>query len=401
MNIFEEKSGRRNPGCLTRLQVNALREVLAMSEKDPSVVSDLEGCGPIARMEEAFANFSGSRYALALSSGTGAVHAALLASGVGPGDEVIVTPYSWPQSVGPVLFTGATPVFADIDPYTFNLDPESVATRVSAKTRAIIPVHLFGHVADIPRLQEIANHCGATLIVDAAHAMGAMLNGVPIGALGDIVCFSLGRGKLVSGGEGGILTTNNTEIFEKALCLTQHEERVKRWFPASRRPEMFSLNYRLHPLTAILALADLNVVRSILDHRESIFNSFWGGLGKQSLLLPQKTTPHEKPAPYGIPLTFHGDFDRGRFALAVHQKGVPLRCGPIGNPLHFRLQKRNGLKIPFHDSHLPGSCPVAEERCAKRELIVLSGLDMDGVSPEIAFSMGELIRNELQKNRQN
>ena len=119
--IWKEK-----PGCLTSNQISTLVEALGKGSNDPSLLSDLEGCGPVANLEAAFARIAGTKFALSLSSGTAAIHAALIASGVGPGDEVIVTPYSWPQSVAPVLFTGATPVFADIDNKNLNLDPESV-----------------------------------------------------------------------------------------------------------------------------------------------------------------------------------------------------------------------------------------------------------------------------------
>ncbi|MDI6755025.1 MAG: DegT/DnrJ/EryC1/StrS family aminotransferase [Thermodesulfobacteriota bacterium] len=396
MDNLGGKTDLRKPGCFTRAQIDRLKEVVLKSGEDPSLVSDLEGCGPIARLEEAFARVAGTRFALALSSGTAAIHSALLAAGVGYGDEVIVTPYSWPQSISPVLFTGAIPVFADIDPLTFNIDPESVSKLLSPKTHAIIPVHLFGHMADMDRLMDMAVDCGAALISDGAHALGAALNGKPVGAWGDAVCFSLGRGKLISSGEGGILATSNPKIYEKAVCLTQHEDRAKRIWPASHRPEIFSLNYRLHPLAAILAQADLDSIRDVLSNRQRVFDGFWEGLGRQQFLSPQASLEGERPAAYGIPLTAAINMNRENLVWAAQAKRIPLRCGPVSNPLHLRLGKAVGPRIPFHRTHLPGSCPKAEERCEKQELLVLSALDMDGLSPEAAYLMGKGIREELE-----
>lgn len=390
----------RKPGCLTQNQLQVLHAALLKGEEDFSMLCDLEGCGPISRLEASFSDLAGTRFTLALSSGTAAIHAALLAAGVAHGDEVIVTSYSWPQSISPVLYAGATPVFADINPDTFNLDPISVAERISSKTRAIICVHLFGHIADMTALQQIAENCDAVLIADCAHAIGARYRGMPAGAWGDMTCFSLGRGKLISGGEGGILATNDKVLYEKAICLTQHEDRTKRIWPASQRPEIFSLNYRMHPLAAILALSDLDSMGQILEHRRKVFESFWEGLGSQDVLIPQWSLPQEEPVPYGIPFTIGNNRDREKLILKAQQKSIPLRCGPVCAPLHLRLRKSVGPQIHFHSSQLPGSCPSAEERCARRELFLLSGLDMDGISPDSAFSMGRIIRNELMADQE-
>jgi perosamine synthetase len=385
-------------GCLSREQTTALYEELSLSADNPSILSDLEGCGPVARLEEAFANLCGTHYALALSSGTAAIHAALLAAGVGPGDEVIVSPYSWSQSVSPVLFTGATPIFADIDEGTLNLHPDSVRHCITGKTRAIIVVHLFGHMADMTNLQRISHEAGALLITDAAHAIGAYLWNKPAGFWGGISCFSLGRGKLVCGGEGGILTTNNPDLYERAVCLTQHKERVKRLKPASCRKDTFALNYRLHPIAALLALTDLQSLNEKLNHRRRIYQAFWEGLGKQGILSPQKTICGEIPSYYGIPLTADHTIHREALVATSHDAGIPLRCGPVRMPLHLRLHDAVSPQHSFHPSHLKGSCPAAEDRCLKKELLALSALDMDGMAVEVTALMGEKLARILMSN---
>ena len=384
-------------GCMTQTQISSLKDALIRADKDPSLLCDLEGCGPVAELEKEFARICGTRFALAVSSGTASIHTALLASGVGPGDEVIVSPYSWEQSVSPVLFIGATPVFADIDSRTLNMDPESALRRMSTRTKAILPVHLFGHPADMGRLEEIARMSGAVLISDAAHALGARLHGRPVGGWGDIACFSLGRGKLVSGGEGGLLVTDDESLFEKAVSLSQHIERQRRIKGPGQLIESFGLNYRIHTFAAILALSDLKDMERKLDHRKAVTDGFWEGIGEQEFIVPPDIIDGELPSPYGIPLSFEKANGREIFVMHLQEKGVPLRCGPVRVPLHIRLNK-GALPHTKPDCSQQGEvCPMAEERCNKRELWALSALDTDGSSPEEAYGMGEMIRTEMRR----
>jgi len=386
-----------SPGCMTLPQISALKNALKIAGNDPSLLCDLEGCGPVFELEREFALICGTRFALAVSSGTAAIHAALLASGIGPGDEVIVTPYSWPQSVAPVIFSGATPVFADIDPLTLNLDTESVLGRISSRTRAILPVHLFGHPADMVRLEKLAGEIGAVLISDAAHALGARLDSRSIGAWGDISCFSLGRGKLVSGGEGGIITTDDEVLYEKAVAMTQHPERLNRVKGQCEFSEEFGLNFRIHPLAAILALCDLRDIKKKKTHRKEVLVAFSDGLGKQDVFSFQAVLDDEELVAYGIPLSFVKDEGRKRLVSILQGRGVPLRCGPVVIPLHFRLNKGRGPLSPFHCSQKKGACPMAEKRCKSQELWVLSALDMDGISTKEAYDMGVIIRSEAER----
>jgi perosamine synthetase len=379
------------PGCMSGFQTEALKAALEKSGSDLSIFSDLEGCGPVARLEEAFANLCGAKYSLALSSGTAALHTALLACEVGAGDEVIVTPYSWSQSVAPVLFTGATPVFADIHPETLNMSPDAVEAWISPRTKAIMPVHLFGHPAEMRRLQEIANKAEAFLICDGAHALGTLLDGQPAGRWGDITCFSLGRGKLVSAGEGGILATNDLQVFEKALALTQHVERLRRLKSLGNVMEPFGLNYRIHPLAAILGLSDLQLAGEKLRHRQTVLELYKKSLKETELLKMPELILGETPAAYGIPLLFVECQGREDFVATVQAEGVPLRAGPVRVPLHLRLGAGPGPLPPFHPSQERGACPFAEEQCERRELWALSAVDMDAVSLDEARAMGRTI----------
>jgi len=400
-NLVSDLSSWR-AGRFTPLQVKRLVEAARAGKENPSYLSDLEGAGPIAELERAMARVLDVRHVLALSSCTAAIHTALLAMGIGPGDEVIVSPYSWGQSVAPVLFTGATAVFADIDPDTLCLDPASVQESLSPRTRAILPIHLFGHMSDMNALTKIADANGLAVAADAAHAMGARLAGRTVAQWGDTACFSLGRGKLVSGGEGGLLATDYADLYERALSLTQHPTRIMRELgPGSKGvgSEDLGYNYRMHPLAAVLALADIENLEQRLSHRRNVWAAFHEGLGEVPFLSPPVSQASEQWTAYGISLTFkdkkNGAVSREELVAAAQQQGVPLRCGPVETPLHLRsaFQRSNDVAycahcIQSHTSHRPGACPVAEQRCAHEELWALSALDMDGIGGEQAYELG-------------
>jgi dTDP-4-amino-4,6-dideoxygalactose transaminase len=169
--------------------------------------------GPeVAAFEQEFAAYCGAAECIALNSGTSALHLALLAAGVGPGDEVITVPFTFVASVAAVTYTGARPVLVDIDPRSFTMDPATIEAAITPRTKAILPVHLYGQSADMAPIMEIAQRHGLVVIEDAAQAHGAKYKGRPVGSIGDIGCFSFYPGKnLGAYGEGGAVTTNNPE----------------------------------------------------------------------------------------------------------------------------------------------------------------------------------------------
>lgn len=179
--------------------------------------------GPKVReFEEAFAAYVGAKYAVAVSSGTAALHAAAFAAGFGPGDEVITTPITFVATANCILYRGATPVFADIAPRTYNIDPEQVAKKITPRTKALIPVHFAGQPCDLDAIHDIARQHGLTVIEDAAHALGAEYKGRRIGGLSDLTIFSFHPVKHITTGEGGMVTTNSRELYEKLLMFRNH-----------------------------------------------------------------------------------------------------------------------------------------------------------------------------------
>jgi dTDP-4-amino-4,6-dideoxygalactose transaminase len=357
--------------------VTAVRE----GTRDWRYLSSIAGGGPVGAFEKRFASYLGVRHALGLSSCTAALHTALIVCSVRTGDEVIVSPYTWGQSVSPILFVGATPVFADIDPLTYNLDPASVVSRVTAKTKAIIVVHIFGHPAAMDKLMAVACQHGLAIIEDCAQATGATYRGQKVGTLGDVGCFSLGYGKALSGGEGGVLVTDDDAIHERAVLLTQHPLRQAQDVrDPGLRPMADSLgyNYRMHPLAAVIAGAQLETLDSRNAARRAAFESLSSRLTGIPGIQPVAVRPgcehvFHRYSPTFVPEEVKG-LPRETYVQALVAEGVPISLGPIGTPIHRRQSFRKWHRIYAnhrrHRSHRAGNdeCVVAEHRCAEAEL---------------------------------
>jgi dTDP-4-amino-4,6-dideoxygalactose transaminase len=187
-------------------------------EIDAAIARVLDSCqfvlgSEVAGFEQEFAAYSGTTECIAVNSGTSALHLALLAAGVGPGDEVITVPFTFVASVAAVLYAGARPVLVDIDPRSFTLDPAAIEAAITSHTKAILPVHLYGQPADMDPIMEVARRHGLIVIEDAAQAHGAKYKDRPVGSIGDMACFSFYPGKnLGAYGEGGAVTTSNAEL---------------------------------------------------------------------------------------------------------------------------------------------------------------------------------------------
>lgn len=208
--------------------------------------------GPkVAEFEEKFAQYVGTKYAVATSSGTTALHLALLAAGVGEGDEVITTPFSFAATGNSVLYTGARPVFVDIDSQTYNLDPAQIEAAITPQTKAILPVHLYGQPADMDPIMEIAAKHDLRVIEDAAQAHGAIYKGKMAGSLGDMACFSFYPTKNMTTSEGGIITTDNKELADKCRILRAHGEKER------YQHVVLGYNFRMTDIAAAIGLAQL------------------------------------------------------------------------------------------------------------------------------------------------
>lgn len=229
--------------------------------------------GPfVIRFEEEFAAFVGARYAVATCNGTAAIHTALLVLGVGPGDDVLVSTFTFVASVNPIRYQGASPVLIDSEPRTWNMDPALVVAELQTRAaagrlpKAILVVHLYGHPADMDPILEAAGRFGVPVVEDAAESLGATHRGRAVGTLGRIGCYSFNGNKVITTGGGGMLVTNDPELARRARHLTTQAKRpgLEYWH------DDIGYNYRLTNLQAALGVAQLEVLPSFLERKRQI-----------------------------------------------------------------------------------------------------------------------------------
>ncbi len=269
--------------------------------------------GPrVAEFEEKFAEVCGVPYAVATSSGTAGLHLSLLANGIGEGDEVITSSFTFIASVNSILFVGAKPVFVDIDDETFNLDPASLERAITEKTRAIMPVHLYGQLCDMDPILEIAKKHDLVIIEDAAQAIGAKYKGKLSGSFGTGV-FSLYATKNVMSGEGGMITTNDEAVAEHCRMLRNHGMKQRYYH------DFLGYNYRMTDIHAAIGLAQLSRLEEMTQLRK--MNAEYFNTNLTSVVTP-KTRRDVEHVWHQYTVRFDGGRDRDRAADVLREKGV-------------------------------------------------------------------------------
>jgi len=227
--------------------------------------------GPnVQGFEKSLAKYVGVNYAVTFNSGTSALHAVLIAHGIGRGDEVIVPSFTFISTANAPLFVGAKPVFAEIEEKTYGLDPQDVKRKITSKTRAIIPIHYGGCPCQIKEIIKIAKKYNLLLIEDAAESLGATINGKKVGSFGNAAMFSFCAPKVITTGEGGAIVTNSREIFEKLKLIRSHgRAETSDYFSSSEYLEYITLgyNFRMSNITAALAIAQLEKIDKIIEMR--------------------------------------------------------------------------------------------------------------------------------------
>lgn len=239
--------------------------------------SDFLTTGPkITEFEQTVADYVGAKYAVAISNGTSALHAACFAAGIGPGDEVITTPLTFAASANCVLYCGGTPVFADVDPKTYNIDPEDIQRKITDRTKAIIAVHLAGQPCDMDAIHSIAREHGLIVIEDGAHALGSVYKGKKVGSMSDMTTFSFHPVKPITTGEGGMIVTDNEDFYKKMILFRSHgitrdDSMMTRndgpWFY-----QQFDLgyNYRITDIQCALGCSQMKKLDRFLARRKEI-----------------------------------------------------------------------------------------------------------------------------------
>jgi len=220
----------------------------------------------IPEFEEKFAHYCGVKYGIATSNGTVALHLALTALGIGPGDEVIIPTLTFVATANAVTYTGAKPIFIDSQPEYWCIDPEKIEEAITAKTKAIIPVHLYGHPCDMDAILAIAKRHNLYVIEDAAEAHGAEYKGRKVGSFGDISCFSFYGNKIITTGEGGMCLTNDEKLAEKMRILRDHGMNPnKRYWH-----DVIGFNYRMTNMQAAIGVAQLKKLDGFIERKRNI-----------------------------------------------------------------------------------------------------------------------------------
>ncbi len=249
---------------------------------DAVLKSDFLTTGPMAKeFETEIADYVGAEYAVAFANGTAALHAACYAAGIKSGDEVITTPITFAASSNCILYMGATPVFADINSETFNIDPEQIAKKITSKTRAIIPVDYTGQVVDIDAIKDIIKGKDIILIEDAAHSLGTKYKGSPVGGLVDMTEFSFHPVKTITTGEGGMITTNNKEYYIKLMnfrshCITRDKSQMANKDGDYWYYEQIDLgfNYRITDFQCALGISQMKKLSWFIERRKEIVSKY-------------------------------------------------------------------------------------------------------------------------------
>lgn len=366
-------------------EISAVVEALSKSSENWEYLCSAAGGGPTAEFEKAFADFMGAKHAMCTAGGGPALHIAVMAAGVEAGDEVIVSPYTWGQTVSCILQQNAIPIFADIDPKTYTLNPQAVEARISPYTKAIVVVHIYGHPADMDAIMKVAKKHGLKVIEDCAQATGATYKGRRVGTMGDFGCFSIGDGKQIIGGEGGVLLTNDDKLYELANVFGQHPARQAHAVsdPALKKyTDSLIYTYRIHPLAAVIAKVQLQYLDPWNSERRRNHELLSKGLEEIAGIDPPTAAPecehvYHIYSPSFVPEEVEG-VSRQTFVEALAAEGVPIGLGYVRTPIHLRprMQEKKyffGRGYPWRAAsreitYKKGDCPIAEERCEGTEL---------------------------------
>jgi dTDP-4-amino-4,6-dideoxygalactose transaminase len=277
------------------------------------------GAGPnVTEFEKNYAAFAGVKHAVAVNTGTAALHAAMLAAGIGAGDEVILPAFTFVATAEAVVMAGAKPVFADIDPETYNLSPNAIKKAVTKKTRAIVPVDLYGLPADTKPIGEIAAEHGLVVIEDCAQSHGATYQGKPAGFFADLACWSLYAAKNIGTGEGGFVTTDNDDLAEKVRMVRTHGEKVK------YTSLMLGTNYRMSEIQAAIGVVQLKKLPEFLAKRTSNAQALNRLLGKsEKIKLPSKLANRTASwYLYTVRIRNATQTQRNKLISELHSKGI-------------------------------------------------------------------------------
>ena len=329
-----------------------------------TLLSDYITCGPrIREMEKTFCDYTGAKYAVAVSNGTAALHCACIAAGIGEGDEVITTPLTFAASANCAFYCWERPVFADVDHGTYNIDPESIRAHITDRTKAIVAVDYTGQAVKHDEIRRICDEFGLVLIEDAAHAIGTAYNGKKVGSIADMTTFSFHPVKTVTGGEGGLITTNDEGLYKKLLLarthgITHDEELMEDALHEGiwcYEQIMLGFNYRLTDFQAALITSQMKKLEKFKARRREIAERYNEAFAELDGIIVQKEIPESDTCRhlYIIRLDLEKlSCTRRQFFDAMSAENVQCQIHYV--PVYW---------FPFyrHMGYEKGLCPVAEE----------------------------------------
>ena len=330
----------------------------------------------IERFEKAFAELCGAPYATSAANGTVALHLALMALGIGEGDEVILPTFTFVGTASPVVYVRARPVFVDADPRHWCMDPDQIERNITERTKAIIVVHLYGHPADMDAIREIAARHRIAVIEDAAEAHGARYKGLPVGGLSDISIFSFYGNKIITTGEGGALVSHNSQLIERASFLKNHgmDPHRKYWHPE------LGYNYRMTNMQAALGVAQLSRISELLEKKRRISERYKAALNG-NIVQFQDEMPWALSANWMVsvvPQNVRTEDARDAVMAKLLERGIETR--PLFYPVH---------RSPIYQAFVSDDqFPVSNDICC-RGINLPSGVDLS--DDEIDYVSKELI----------
>jgi len=328
----------------------------------------------VRQLEQDWAQYFGTKHAVSVNSATSGLNAAVGAAGIGPGDEVIVSPYTMTASATAALVYGAIPVFADIDPQIFCITPESIKKCITPYTKAIIVVDIFGHPADMDEIMDIARDHDLVVIEDAAQAPGAKYNGRYAGTLADMGVYSLNYHKTIHCGEGGVVVTNNDDYAERLQLIRNHAEVVVKDKGIKNLVNMIGFNYRMTEIEAAIAIEQLKKLEKLLIPRIKAAEYLTKHLSEFQGIVPPHVKPGVRHGYYVYPIIYNAEkigVPRESFVAALKAEGIPMGSGYV-EPIYLEpcyQQKlafgKNGFPFTYEGykgtlNYSKGLCPEAE-----------------------------------------
>lgn len=309
--------------------------------------------GPVlTAFEDAFATYTGTQHAVGCSSGTAALHMVLLGKGVGEGDEVITTPFSFVASANAVLMVGATPVFVDIDPNTWNIDPARIEAAITPKTRAVLAVDVFGQIADMDAIRTITEKHGLALIEDSCEALASTSDSRPAGSLGDAGVFGFYPNKQITTGEGGMIVTNDAELAKSCRSLRNQGRADGAGWLAH---DQLGYNYRLSEINAALGIVQLQRIDELVASRNAALSMYRERLGDETRIQWQRLGPGMEMSWFVFVVRLVDEYDRAdRDRILERLRAEGIGCSNYFAPIHLQ---------PFYREqrgHKRGEHPICE-----------------------------------------